>query len=77
MRPVTVPIKLAWALTIHKAQGATLERAEIQVTGAFAEGQTYVAMSRCTSLNGLWISGDKIEKKHIFSNKKVSLFYCV
>lgn len=71
------PLKLAWALTIHKAQGATLERTEVQVSGAFAAGQTYVALSRCTALDGLWISGDKITQRHIFTNPKVVNFYCV
>ncbi|AHA55280.1 hypothetical protein EhV156_00184 [Emiliania huxleyi virus 156] len=71
------PLKLAWAITIHKAQGATLERAEVQVSGAFAAGQTYVAVSRCTKLDGLWISGDMITKRHIFTDPKVVNFYCV
>ena len=71
------PLKLAWAITIHKAQGATLERAEVQVSGAFAAGQTYVALSRCTSLAGLWISGEKISQRHVFTDPKVVNFYCV
>ena len=71
------PLKLGWALTIHKAQGSTIERAEIQVSGAFAAGQTYVAVSRCTTLNGMWIAGDKITKRHIFIDPKVVNFYCI
>lgn len=71
------PLKLCWAITVHKAQGATLERAEVQVSGAFAAGQTYVAVSRCTKLDGLWISGDMITKRHIFTDPKVVNFYCV
>ena len=71
------PLKLAWAITIHKSQGATLERVEVQVSGAFAAGQTYVALSRCTKLDGLWISGDKITQRHIFTDPKVVNFYCV
>ena len=48
------PIKLAWASTIHKCQGLTLEKVEVDLThGAFAKGQTYVALSRATSLDGL------------------------
>ncbi|MDR1865370.1 MAG: helix-turn-helix domain-containing protein [Bacteroidales bacterium] len=47
------PIRLAWAITIHKSQGLTFERAIIDAGGAFAPGQAYVALSRCTSLEGI------------------------
>lgn len=48
------PIKLAWAVTIHKSQGKTFEKVVIDLgRGAFATGQTYVALSRCTSLEGI------------------------
>ncbi|MBS3807232.1 MAG: helix-turn-helix domain-containing protein [Bacteroidales bacterium] len=47
------PIKLAWAITVHKSQGLTFERAIIDVSRAFAPGQIYVALSRLTSLDGL------------------------
>jgi len=47
------PIKLAWAITIHKSQGLTFEKAVIDISQAFAAGQTYVALSRLTSLKGL------------------------
>ncbi len=47
------PIKLAWAITIHKSQGLTFERAAIDVAKAFASGQVYVALSRLKSLDGL------------------------
>jgi len=47
------PIRLAWAITIHKSQGLTFERAVIDAGASFAPGQVYVALSRCTSLNGL------------------------
>lgn len=47
------PLRLAWAITIHKSQGLTFERAIIDIEKAFAPGQMYVALSRLTSLNGL------------------------
>jgi hypothetical protein len=47
------PIRLAWAITIHKSQGLTFERAVIDAGASFAPGQVYVALSRCTSMNGM------------------------
>lgn len=48
------PIKLGWAITIHKSQGQTFENVNIDMTGgAFAHGQLYVGLSRCTSLEGI------------------------
>lgn len=52
-----LPLRLAWAVTIHKSQGASFDRAIIDLgAGAFANGQTYVALSRLTSLDGLYLS---------------------
>ncbi len=50
------PLKLAWAITVHKSQGLTFDKAVIDVSSAFAPGQIYVAMSRLTSLEGMVLS---------------------
>ena len=51
-----MPLKLAWAITIHKSQGLTFEKAIIDAEASFAHGQVYVALSRCKTLNGLVLS---------------------
>ena len=48
-----MPLRLAWAITIHKSQGLTFDKAIIDAGASFAHGQTYVALSRCTSLEGI------------------------
>jgi hypothetical protein len=53
---IQYPLKLAWAITIHKSQGLTFERAIIDAQSAFAHGQVYVALSRCRTLEGLVLS---------------------
>lgn len=50
------PLKLAWAITIHKSQGLTFDRAIIDAQAAFAHGQVYVALSRCRTLEGIALS---------------------
>jgi ATP-dependent DNA helicase PIF1 len=69
-----VPLILAWALTIHKSQGATMDAAEIDIgDGIFECGQSYVALSRVKSLEGVYLSSYDITKIKI--NKKVKLYY--
>ena len=69
-----VPLILAWALTIHKAQGSTLDIAEVDAgSGIFECGQTYVALSRVKSLDGLYLCS--FDSKRIRINKKVQDFY--
>ena len=65
-----IPLRLAWSITIHKSQGLTFEKAIIDAVGAFAHGQTYVALSRCKSLEGLVLKS-KIEANQIISDQNV------
>lgn len=68
------PLRLAWALTIHKAQGQTYKSVEVNLEGgAFGSGQTYVAVSRCVSLDRLYLT-QPISKKDIIINQDVANF---
>ena len=70
-----LPLKLAWSLTVHKSQGMTIERAELQLDDAFDYGQAYVALSRVTSLGGLWVRGGRITQSVVKAHPKVAAFY--
>ena len=70
---IQIPLVLAWAITVHKSQGMTLEKIRCNLGGAFAEGQVYVALSRVKSLEGLFIESFNIN--NVKANKKVIDFY--
>ena len=68
------PIRLAWAITVHKSQGLTFNQVKIDFTGGvFAGGQTYVALSRCTSLEGISLQ-EPIRQSEIFVRNEVKQF---
>ncbi len=64
------PLRLAWAITIHKSQGLTFDKVMIDAGAAFSSGQVYVALSRCTSLGGIVLLS-KIPNSAIYSNENV------
>ena len=61
------PVRLAWAITIHKSQGQTYEHVNVSAENIFAEGQLYVALSRCKTIEGMHISGKLTDSKVIAS----------
>ena len=68
------PLRLAWAITVHKSQGLTFNNVKIDFTGGvFAGGQTYVALSRCTSLQGISLQ-EPVRRENIFVRTEVTNF---
>ncbi|WP_346862130.1 helix-turn-helix domain-containing protein [uncultured Draconibacterium sp.] len=68
-----MPLKLAWAITIHKSQGLTFEKAVIDAEASFAHGQVYVALSRCKTLEGMVLS-TPISERSIINDRTVGGF---
>ena len=68
-----LPLKLAWAITIHKSQGLTFEKAIIDANAAFAHGQVYVALSRCKTLDGL-VLNSPVSSRSLISDATVAEF---
>lgn len=68
------PLRMAWAITVHKSQGLTFSKVRIDFTGGvFAGGQTYVALSRCTSLDGITLS-KPILRSDVYVRPEVTAF---
>lgn len=70
---IQYPLRLAWAITIHKSQGLTFERAIIDASLSFASGQVYVALSRCKSLEGL-VLASPISERAVINDPRVSSY---
>jgi ATP-dependent exoDNAse (exonuclease V) alpha subunit len=68
-----IPLALAWAITVHKSQGMTLDMIECDLANAFEEGQVYVALSRAKSLDGVFLRS--FNHNAIKANKRVIEFY--
>jgi ATP-dependent exoDNAse (exonuclease V) alpha subunit len=68
------PVKLAWAVTIHKSQGKTFQQVVLDIgRGTFSPGQLYVALSRCTTLEGITLK-EPVKKHHIWTDETVVNF---
>lgn len=70
-----IPVRLAWAITIHKSQGKTFDKVIIDMGGgAFESGQTYVALSRCRTLEGI-ILKQPVRNRDIFTDERITEYY--
>ena len=70
-----IPLMLAWAVTIHKSQGKTLDKVKVDLSsGAFASGQVYVALSRCKTIDGISLQRP-IELKDVRCDQEIKRFY--
>ncbi len=69
------PLRLAWAVTIHKSQGKTFDKVIIDLEGgAFEHGQTYVALSRCRTLEGIVLK-QRLRNRDILTDERIISFY--
>jgi ATP-dependent DNA helicase PIF1 len=70
-----LPLELAWALSVHKAQGMSLDAVEVSLARAFEAGQAYVALSRARSLKGLRVARGGVTRDAVRAHPAVLAFY--
>ena len=72
-RSLQLPLNLAWAITVHKSQGMSISRLEVDISNCFESGQAYTALSRATDVKNLWIRGSV--PRTFKTSEKVKRFY--